>query len=216
MLCTVLLKSCNGAGLHSSEDLDRYADRETKFVVRSPLINSDLSKPVRVLIPERPSRRQITEGPRTLQHPTRRSEPSITRQHGGSQASHSIAEVIDVDDLAKVIGPVGPAVRTILAQRTGRRLASRQHGCDWGKEIPPMKAGREALWLPLNVPAARRPGPALDQLEEAVPRADVPPAVSLNNNGRSRPADAGINDTQEDRSGREPSGIVQFQRTLFG
>ena len=74
-----------------------------------------------------------------------------------------------------------------------------------------MKAGREALWLPLNGPAARRPGPALDQLEEAVPRVDVPPAVSFENNGRSRLADAGINDTQEDGSGREPSGIGRQQ-----
>src|SRR3954451_11741917 len=65
--------------------------------------------------------------------------------------------------------------------------------------------------LPLNVPALRRPGPALDQLEEAVPRADVPPAVSLKNNGRPCPADAGINDTQDDGSGREPSGIGRQQ-----
>src|SRR3954466_16313535 len=36
-------------------------------------------------------------------------------------------------------------VETLEAQRTGRRLASRQHGCDWCEEIPPMKAGREVL-----------------------------------------------------------------------
>jgi hypothetical protein len=49
------------ACLHSRDDLDRRADRKIKVAVCAALIDGDLGKPVRVLIPERRSGRQIAE-----------------------------------------------------------------------------------------------------------------------------------------------------------
>jgi hypothetical protein len=46
-----------------------------------------------------------------------------------------------------------------------------------------VKAGRDALRLPLDVPAARACRTALNQLEQAVAGADVPAAVGFENNG---------------------------------
>ena len=117
-----------------------------------PLIDGDFGKPVRVLVPEGGARRPIAEGPFALQHPTRRGKPSVGRQHGRPQPSHGIAEMIDVNDLAEVVRPVCPAVRAILARLAGWWLAARQHGCDRREEVAPVKAGREALRPPVDVP----------------------------------------------------------------
>src|SRR2546430_15431001 len=94
--------------------------------------------------------------------------------------------MVDVNDLAEVVRPICPAIRVISARPAWWRLAARQHGCDRCEEIAPVKARREALWLPV-VPAARLSGTALDQLEQAVAGADIPPAVGLENNGWACP-----------------------------
>jgi len=70
-----------------------------------------------------------------------------------------------------------------------------------------MKASRETLRLPGDVPTARLAGTALDQLEQAVAGADKPAAVGLENNGWTCPADAGIDDAEKDGSRRKPFGI---------
>ena len=40
-----------------------------------------------------------------------------------------------------------------------------------------MKTGQEAIRLPVDVPAARLSGTPLDQFEQAVAGADVPPTI---------------------------------------
>src|SRR5262249_56601775 len=87
--------------------------------------------------------------------------------------------MIDVNDLAQIVRPVCPAMRFIRARPAGRWLAQREHGSNRCEEIAPVKAGRMPLRLPNNVPAARACGTALNQLEQAVARADVPPAARL-------------------------------------
>jgi hypothetical protein len=62
----------------------RSMDRETEFTVRTPLIDSDFGKSVRILIPEGRPRRPIAEGPRALQHSTRRGKSCVGRQHGAA------------------------------------------------------------------------------------------------------------------------------------
>jgi hypothetical protein len=74
-----------------------------------------------------------------------------------------------------------------------------------------MKARREMLRLPLDVPAARLSGTAPDQFEQTIARADIPAAVRLENNGRARPADPGIDDAEKDGSRRKPYGISRQQ-----
>ena len=73
--------------------------------------------------------------------------------------------MIDVNDLTQIIRPICLAMRTILARPAGWRLAARQHGGNRCEEIAPMKAGREALRFPFDIPAARASGTALNQLE---------------------------------------------------
>src|SRR6202022_5182331 len=96
--------------------------------------------------------------------------------------------MVDVNDLAEVVRPVCPAIRAIRARPAGWRLAARQHGCDRCEEIASVEARREALRPPVDVPAARVSGTALDQPKQAVAGADVPPAVGLKNtDGRAPP-----------------------------
>src|SRR6516162_2616104 len=65
----------DGPCRHSSDDLDRSADRETEIAVGASLIDGDFREPVRILIPERLARRPIAEGHRTLQHSTHNGQP---------------------------------------------------------------------------------------------------------------------------------------------
>jgi hypothetical protein len=74
-----------------------------------------------------------------------------------------------------------------------------------------VKARRDALRLPLDVPAAAAYGTPLNQLEQAVARADVPAAVSLENNGWPRPADAGIDNAEKDGFRCKPFGVSRQQ-----
>src|SRR6478736_7728474 len=146
----------------SRDDLDRNADLETELAIGAPLINGDFGKSVRIFVPECHAPRQIAEGHRALQNPTRRGKACIEWQHGRPQPGHGIAEMVDVNDRRKVVRRVCPAISVILARPTGWRLAACQHGCDRCEEVAPMKAGREALRLPLDVPTARLSGAALD------------------------------------------------------
>jgi hypothetical protein len=66
---------------------------------------------------------------------------------------------------------------------------------------------REALGLPIDVPTPRGYGAALNQLEQAVARSDVPAAVGLDNNGRTCPTDARIDNAEKHISRRKPLGI---------
>src|SRR4029453_8753409 len=100
--------------------------------------------------------------------------------------------MIDVNDLGRIVRPICLAMHFIPSQSARRRLAPGKHGGNRREEGPPLKAGRDALRLPLDVPASRACGTALNQLEQAVAGADVPAAVGLENNGWPRPADAGI------------------------
>ncbi len=90
-------------------------------------------------------------------------------QRGRPQPSHGIAEMVDVNDFAEIVRPICPTILVILARPAGWRLAAREHGCDRCEEVAPVKARREALWLPVDVPAACLSGTALDQLEQALP-----------------------------------------------
>src|SRR5262249_41448450 len=107
----------------------------------------------------------ITEGPRSLQHSTCRDQACAARQHECPQPAYRIAVMIDVNDLAQIVRPACPAMRLIHARPARRWFVPGQHGCDRGEEIAPMKAGRKALRLPVNVPAALVCGTALNQLE---------------------------------------------------
>ena len=105
--------------------------------------------------------------------------------------------MIDVNDFGEVGRPVCAAITGTVTAPPEGLLAAGQHGCNRGKEIASMKAGREALWFPVDLKRARLERATLDQLEQAVGGADIPPAVSLENNGRPRSADAGINDAEK-------------------
>src|SRR5262249_7043930 len=70
---------------------------------------------------------------------------------------------------------------------------------------------REALRLKVDVPTARLCGAALDQLEQAVARADVPAAVGLDDDGRAPAADAGVDDAEKRGPRRKPFGIGRQQ-----
>lgn len=65
--------------LHSSDDFDRNANRKTKITIRASLINGDLNKPIRILIPKGRTKRTIAEGHRVLQYPASRGQPYISR-----------------------------------------------------------------------------------------------------------------------------------------
>ena len=146
------------------------------------MVDGDFGKPVRILVPEGRARRQIAEGPRALQHSPSRGNSGIGRQHGSPHPGHGITETIDVDDLAEVVRPVCPAIRVIFARLTGWKLAPSEHSRDRCKKVAPMKAGREMLRFPVDIPAARLSGTALDQLEQAIAGTDIPSAVGLENN----------------------------------
>src|SRR5262249_56995167 len=105
-------------------------------------------------------------------------------------------------------------MRVIPPWSARRGLAPGQHGGNGREEVAPVKARRDALRLPLDVPAARAYGTPLNQLEQAVARADVPAAVSLENNGWPRPADAGIDDAQKDGFRCKPFGVSPADRPM--
>jgi hypothetical protein len=106
--------------------------------------------------------------------------------------------MIDVNDLGQIVWPVCLAMRVMLTRPPRWRLATRQDGSNRGEEIAPVKAGREVLRLPVDVPSARVCGAALDQLEQAVAGADVPAAIGFENNGWPRPANPGFSDAEID------------------
>jgi hypothetical protein len=119
--------------------------------------------------------------------------------------------MINVNDLGQIVRPFCPAMHVIPSRSARRRLAPGQHGGNRREEIAPMKAGRDALRPPLDVPASRACGTALNQLEQAVAGADVPAAVGLENNGWPRPADAGIDNAEKDGFRCKPFGISREQ-----
>src|SRR5215831_3231382 len=195
----------------SSDDINRGADRKTERAVRASLIDGDFRKPVRILIPEGRARRPISERPRALENPTRRGKPRVRRQHRRPQARHGIAEVIEVDDLAEVVRPIRPAIGPILARPAGWRFAAREPRGNRREEVAPVKARREALRLPIDVPAHRLCGTTLDELEDAVARADVPAVIGVENDGGPRAADTGIDDAEEYGAWRKPRRIGRQQ-----
>jgi hypothetical protein len=77
---------------------------------------------------------------------------------------HGIAVVIDVNDFRQIVGPICPAMRVIPPWSARRGLAPGQHGGNGREEVAPVKARRDALRLPLDVPAARAYGTPLNQL----------------------------------------------------
>src|SRR5579883_695082 len=119
--------------------------------------------------------------------------------------------MIDVDDLGKVVRPAGLAIRRVLA-RLARRGFTQGQPCRSGcKEIAAMKAGGDALWLPLDLPTSGDLGAALRNLQQAVARTDVPAAVGLDDDRRTIASDAGIHDAEKDRAERKPLGIGSQQ-----
>ena len=91
------------------------------------------------------------------------------------------------------------------------RLAARQHGRDRREEVAPVKACGEVLRPPIDIEAARRRGAPLNELEQAITRSYVPAAVRLEHEGRARPADSWIDDTEKCRAGRKPMRISRQQ-----
>jgi hypothetical protein len=100
--------------------------------------------------------------------------------------------MIDVNDLTEIVWPVCPTMCGIFGRLAGRRFATGQHGCNRCEEIPPVKAGREALGFPVNVSGAGACGTALNQFEQTVPGAEIPTAVRFDNNRGARAAYTGI------------------------
>jgi hypothetical protein len=123
--------------------------------------------------------------------------------------------VIDVDDFTEVVRLVCPAICAIVTWPAGRWITARQNGCHWGEQVASVKAGREMLRLPVDVPAAHLASSALDQLEHAVAGTDIPAAVGLEKNGWPLTADSWINNTEKDGSNRKPCGIALQLRFLF-
>ena len=74
-----------------------------------------------------------------------------------------------------------------------------------------MKARGQALRLKIDVPAACLCCAPRDQLEQAVARAHVPVTVRLDNEGRTRPTDAGVDDAEKRRARRKPLRIGRQQ-----
>lgn len=109
----------------------------------------------------------------------------------------ALPKMVDVDDLTEVVRPVCAAIRAIPPRLAGWWLAERQNGCDRCEEVAPVKAGREPLRPPVDIPTACLCGTALNQLKQAVAGTGVPPAVGLKHNGRARPADAGIDEAEK-------------------
>ena len=60
-------------------------------------------------------------------------------------------------------------------------------------------------------PTARACGTALNQLKQAVARADIPAAISLYNDGRACDANSGIDNAEKDGSRSKPPGISSQQ-----
>jgi hypothetical protein len=71
----------------------------------------------------------------------------------GRQPSVPFAGGVRTEYAEVSVPRVGPPPMTRASHRW--RLAARQHGCDRGEEAAPVKARREALRLPVDVPAAR-------------------------------------------------------------
>jgi hypothetical protein len=128
-----------------NDDLNANADRKTEIAVRAPLIDGDFGKPIRILVPEGSTRRQIAEGPRALQHSTGHGKPCVGWQHRRPYAGHGVAEMIDVHDLAEVVRPGCPAICVILTWPAGGPLAAREHGGNRCEEVAAMKACRQTL-----------------------------------------------------------------------
>ena len=126
--------------------------------------------------------------------------------------------MIDVDDFAKVVWPVGAVEATLSSQsRPGGAISARKHRRDRGEEIAPVKAGRKPLRPPLDLEGSRGQRATADELEEAVAGADVAPAIGLEDNRRARAADAGIDDAKKDGAFGKPHGIgrQQIGRSLW-
>src|SRR5215472_5471661 len=126
----IAVQTCDVRRLHSRDNFDGNTDRKTELAVRAPLIDGDFGKPVGILIPESRARLSITERVRALQNPSRNQKSCGTRELGDPQATHGIAEMIDVDDLAEVIGPPRLAFGVVVVRRTRWWLTAGQHGCN--------------------------------------------------------------------------------------
>jgi hypothetical protein len=70
-----------------------------------------------------------------------------------------------------------------------------------------VEARRQVLGLPLDVKALRFFSTALDEFEQAVAWAHVPPTVGLKDDGRPRPPDARVDHAEKDGPRRKPSGV---------
>jgi hypothetical protein len=103
--------------------------------------------------------------------------------------------MIDIRNLAEIVGPFRAAVFVILARLAWRRLPARQHGCNRRKKIASVKAGREPLGLPCDVPPASHGSAAKDEFEQAVARADIPAVIGFDDDGR--PCDANPGSTTQ-------------------
>src|SRR5262249_41680154 len=135
-------ESCDVRRLHSRDNFNGNTDRKTELAVRAPLIDGDFGKSVGVLIPEGRAWLPLAERPRALQNPCRDDESCGGQELGYPQASHGIAEMIDVDDLAEVVWPVCLAVRVVLVRPARGRLTAGQHGRNRCEEIAPVEACR--------------------------------------------------------------------------
>ena len=90
----------------------------------------------------------------------------------------ALPEVIDVDDLREI----GRSVRRAVSSLCGRTVGwspGASLAATGAKMSRPWKLAETCSGLPVDVPRARRPGAALHELEQAVSRADIPPAVRL-------------------------------------
>src|SRR5262249_48191249 len=83
--------------------------------------------------------------------------------------------------------------------------------CDRREQVAAVKARGQARRLEVDVEAARPCGAAPGQLEQSIAGADVPAAVRFDNNGRARPADAGVDDAEKRGPRRKPFGIGREQ-----
>ena len=119
--------------------------------------------------------------------------------------------MIEVDDLTEVVRPVWPAIRRVDAGPARWRLAARQHGGDGSEEVAAVKARRETLRRPCDLPVPHRFGAAGNELEEAIAGTDVPARVGLDDDGGAPPADTGIDNAEKNGPDRKPDGIGREQ-----
>ncbi len=176
------------------------------------MVDSYFQQPIGILEPERLTGWHVTEGPGADNCYTSRRNMGGGTNRIGTQSADSVAVAVNVDDFCQVVRPVGLTRGFASQERTGRRLTQGKTRRHRGKQISAMKGIRQSLWPPVYLPTIDRPGgTAHDHLEQAVARTDKPTMVGADDTRQPLPADAGIDDAENNRSRRKWARIRRKQ-----